>query len=300
LSKFPFFCGLLALSSGCLPKDTRPPPSRVLFTVTPSAATEAGSLESETADGWSIGFDRVLVSIGRASLDGDGCSVYSEAGYGRVLNLIGAPAAQKISESYALGSCDFGFGITNAAADSLLGVGATAADLAYLRTAGTDRYAGPSGISMFIAGRAKKAGRQLTFGWAFRGRARYVECQNTVDGAVKRGLSLVQDGDVAVDVTMHAEALFAENLDDPSSALRFDAIASADALGNCDGDVSLDELSLVSLTDLQSGNSYGEGDAGVMAWTNLEDFVYLGAAPGVARFEDTGKCRLEIGQMRGD
>ncbi len=291
-------CALLA--SGCLPKDTRPPPSRVLFTATPSAETKAGALASPTADGWDISFDRVLVSIGRASLDGDNCSVYSEARYGRILNLIGAPDGPKISESYGLGTCDFGFAIANAADDSLLGAGTNEADKTFLRTAGSDHYGGPSGISMYVAGKAQKGDATLTFAWPFRGRARYRECQNTVDGVVKKGLKLSQSGDVTVDITLHAEALFLESLTDPNAALRFDAIASADALGNNDGEITLDELGAVPLTDLQQDMMYTEGDAGVGIWTNLEDFIYLGTAPSVARFQDTGKCKLDPGDMRGD
>ncbi len=296
-------CGLALLAllvGGCLPKDTRPPPSRVLFTATPSAQTQASGLASPTADGWDLTFDRVLVSIGRASLDGDKCSVYSEAGYGRVLSLIGAPDGQKISESYGIGTCDFGFGVSNAADDSLLGAGTTADDKAFLRTAGSDHYGGPSGISLYVAGTARKGDTTLRFAWPFRGRARYRECQNTVDGVVKRGLTLSQNGDVTVDVTLHAEALFVDSVTAANPALRFDAIASADALGNGDGEVTLDELSQVPLTDLQTDAAYVEGDAGVGLWTNLEDFIYLGAAPGVARFQDTGKCTLRLGDMRGD
>ena len=290
----------LLAATACLPKDTRPPPSRVLFTATAGADTKAGALSSPTADGWDIGFERVLVSIGRASLDGSDCSVYSQARYGRVLSLIGAPDAQKISESYALGRCDFGFAIGNASGDSLLGVGATADDLAFLRTAGNDRYGGPRGISLFVSGNAKKGDRTLSFAWAFRGRARYRECQTPLDGALSGGLSLKQDDDVAVDVTLHAEALFAENPSDPESALRFDPIADADALGNGDGEVTLDELSQVPLTELQTGMAYTEGDADRGIWTTLEDVIYLGTAPNVARYQETGKCMLNLGNVRDD
>lgn len=300
LAKLATWASLLALAAGCLPKDTRPPPSRVLFTATPSAATQAGQLEAETADGWALTFERVLVSLGRASLDGDSCSVYSEANYGRVLSLVGAPAGQKISEGYALGACDFGFGIGSVSTDSLLGVGATTDDFDFMRTAGIDRYGGPSGISMFVAGHAKKGDRTLSFAWPFRGRARYRECENTVDGAVERGLSLTQSGDVTVDVTLHAEALFAESLEDYDAVLRFDPMANADALGNGDGDVSLEELSLVSLTELQMGEAYSQGDAGVIPLTNLEDYIYIGAAPRVARYQGTGKCNLRLPDAPGD
>jgi hypothetical protein len=302
LSKLPGCALLLTLSFGCLPKDTRPPPSRVRFTASPSADTQAGRLATETADGWAITFERVLISIGRASLDGDRCSVYSDADYGRVLSLIGGPDRQKISEGYALGTCDFGFGIGNASADSLLGVGTTSDDFDFLRTAGSDRYGGPSGISLFVAGRAKKAAQGLSFAWAFRGRARYRECENTVDGVVERGLSLEQDGDVTVDVTLHAEALFAEDLAARDSALRFDPIASADALGDGDGDVSLEELSLVPLSDLRSGTAYAQNDANPtpVPLSSLEDFIYVGAAPNVARYQETGKCNLRLPDAPGN
>ena len=293
----------LLAPNACLPKDTRPPPSRVLFTASASPDTRAGVLSSPTADGWDIGFERLLVSLGRVSLDGPGCSVYSESRYGRVLDLLGAPDAQKISESYALGSCDFGFAIGNAASDSLLGEGATAEDLAFLRTAGSDRYQPNRGISLFVSGQARKGDQVLSFAWAFRGRARYRECQTTVNGGAQGGLSLAEDGDITANVTLHAEALFAENLGERDSALRFDAIASADALGNGDGEVTLDELNLVRLSDLQAGGAYaqgeGEGEAAPAVWTTLEDFIYLGAAPSVARYEETGTCQVALGDMRG-
>lgn len=295
--------GALLATRACLPKDTRPPPSRVLFTATASPETKAGALAQPTADGWDITFERVLVSLGRVSLDGDDCSVYSDPRYGRVLSLLGAPDAQKISESYALGRCDFGFAIGNASSDSLLGVGATADDLAFLRTAGSDHYGGPSGISMFVSGRAHQADRTLTFAWAFRGRARYRQCQTVLQDAPQGGsLSLKQDGDVSLDVTLHAEALFAESASDRNAALRFEPIAQADALGNGDGEVTLDELRLVPLSELQMDTAYadGGGDAGVGVWTTLEDFIYLGAAPNVARFEETGKCMVALGNLRGE
>ena len=303
LSRLLAWLALGAVAFGCLPKDTRPPPSLVHFTVTPSAATKAGVVTEPTADGWTISFDRVLLALGRASLDGDSCSVYSEASYQRVLTMIGAPDGQKLSDSYALGACDFGFGIANADSDSLLGVGATDKDLTFLRTAGTDHYdLVPTGVSMFVAGKAKKDDQVVTFSWAFRGRARYRQCKLDAKTMSANTFTLAQNGDVTVDVTLHAEALFAEDLGDPASALRFDPIASADALGNQDGDVTLDELSKVPLTALQSAMTYTDPtlDGGVSTWTNLEDFVYIGAAAHVARFEEVGQCDLRLGDMRGD
>ena len=292
----------LALSAGaCLPKDTRPPPARVLLTGSPSQATRDGIVSEMSADGWTISFQRVLVVLGGASLDGDSCSVYSEARYHRVLSLVGAPDQQKLSESFALGQCDFGFGIRNPDSDALLGVGATPADLALMRTAGADRYVGPSGVSIFVQGGATKGELAKTFAWSFRQRLRYRECQSLVDGQKLRGLSLRQNDDVTVEVVLHAEDLFRDSPDPALGVLRFDAIAAADTLpGNQDGDVSLDELSLVPLETLQQGGAYTPVDADAPMLQNLEDYVYGVAAPGIAHFRETGLCTVSQGQMRPD
>jgi len=301
--------GLLGLASGfalavsangCLPKDTRPPPAQVLFTATASPATRDGVPASATEDGWAISFERVLVSIGHASLDGDSCSTYAEAGYSRVLSLAGAPDGEKVSQSFALGQCDFGFGVSNPDSDSLLGVTASADDLRFLRTPGADRYAGPSGISLFVKGQANKAGLAKTFAWAFRGRVRYRQCGQLVDGVPVLGLKLGQNEHVTVDVVLHPEALFADNPDQTLAKLRFEPIAAADTmLGNDDGEVTLDELALVPFDGLQQLGAYPAGDAGIPFQT-LEDFVYEAAAPSVARYRDDGTCTLRLGDMRGD
>ena len=154
-----------------------------------------------------------------------------------------------------------------------------------------------------MAGSATKDGQKLSFSWPFRGRARYRECASQQDGKLTRGFDLKEDGEVTVNVVVHAEALFAESLMDRDSALRFDAIASADALGNADGEVTFDELRLVMLTDLQGGDAYVPNetnqDLGIL-WSTLEDFIYLGAAPNVARFQETGECDAQLGdQPRG-
>jgi len=284
--------------TACLPKDTRPPPALVHMIATPSPATKVGSFD--TGDGWTITLDKVLLALGRASLDGDSCSTYSEADYTRILTLVGAPDGQKISDSYGLGQCDFGFGLANAESDSVLGIGATAHDLDLLRTPGKDPYGVLRGTSMLVRGSATKGSLTETFSWSFRDRVRYRECTNTVDGVAERGLKLSQSQDTDVDIVLHAEALFRTSLDPAVDSLGFDVIASADVLlGNHDGEVTLEELGKLPLSSLELGGSFDQSDAGVPTWLTLQDYVYQGAAATVARFRDTGHCTLRSGQMRG-
>lgn len=291
-----FSTALAALSLvACLPKDTRPPPSRVVLSGSPADSLAAASTATATEDGWQLSFQRVLIALGRASLDGDRCSSYSEAGYARVLSLVGAPRSEKISESFALGHCDFGFGVTNPESDALLGATATTDDLAFLRTLGSDKYAGSGGISFYVEGRAARADEVVTFAWKFRGRMRLEQCADVVDGKPVPGLDLPQDGDVNVDVTISPELLFADGLDPTIAKLRFDPIAAADHdTGDANGEVTLDELGLVPISRLQNdAGAYAPGDSGLRFMT-LEDFVYTGAAPNVPRYRGTGKCQPQL------
>jgi hypothetical protein len=286
--------------AGCLPKDTRPPPARVLLSASPGDALANASTTTPTEDGWQLSFQRVLIALGRASLDGDRCSTYSEARYTRVLSLVAAPPTEKISESFALGHCDFGVGVTSPDGESLLGPTATADDLALLRTLGSDKYAGSSGISFYVQGRATRADELVTFAWKFRGRIRLEQCADVIDGKPVPGLDLAEDDDVNVDVTIEPELLFSDTLDPTTAELRFDAIAAADRdAGDANGEVTLDELGLVPISSLQNdAGAYSPGDSG-LTFTTLEDFVYAGAAPNVPRYRGTGKCQAQLRPPRG-
>lgn len=297
---FPLFGLFAALVLGaCLPKDTRPPPAHLRFTASPAQSLASKDAITTTEDGWELTFSRVLATLGRVSLNGDSCNDYSDARYSRVLSLVGAPPFDKISESYGLGHCDFAFSILNAESDSLLGATATADDVAFLRTPGEDKYAGPSGVSVYIEGQAVRGDERKAFAWKFRGRVRFEECADRVDGELVPGLELAQEAEVNVDVVLAPEAVFSDSVDPSLAKLRFDAIAAADDLaGDADGEVTLDELGQVPLAELQNGDAYAPGEAGELLMT-LEDFVYLGVAPNVARYRGTGTCKPQLRPARG-
>ena len=292
LHRFRELCALCvgAILLSCLPKDTRPPPSSVLVNVTPADATLNGISAASTADGWDIAFDTFLVSVGEISLDGSNCSSYSEARYLRVFDAL-VPGAQKLSESFALGQCDFGFRVANPADDSLLASGARPQDLTFMRTPGTDPYAGVSGISIYVQGHAQKQNAIKIFSWTFRQQLEYTECATATDAGSVRGLSLSQSGAATVDLEIHGEALFEDSLRAASSVLRFDPFADADTVsGNDDGEISLDELAAVPLTDISAAGNYSTPSGGPDVGKTLRDYVYLGAFPRVTRFANAEPC----------
>jgi hypothetical protein len=113
-----------------------------------------------------------------------------------------------------------------------------------------------------------------------------------------RGVDLVSGGATTIDIRMHGESLFLDSINLATASLRFDILAAADdKYGNGDGDITLAELGQVPLTDIGLHGRYvqletdvGAAPPGLSTWTTLEDFVYLGLFPKVARFEDTGTC----------
>jgi hypothetical protein len=279
--------------AACLPKDTRPEPGSLTVTVT--SELPGDKAEWVTADGWTIDYQRFLASVRRVTLDDNGpCNVYSEARYGRLYDAL-LPGSHKLSQQYALGRCELGFRIDSPHSDDLLGPGVTKADQTLMRTPGSDAWSGPSGVSIYIEGTAKKDARVKHFAWTLRRRINYSTCRLEAAGVViESGVKLSGGDDKKLDIRLHGEALFQDSLDPTQAALRFDAFAQADdQYGNADGEVTLEELSLVPLESTPVDP--GDGGAKTLdggAWASLGDYVYLGLVPHIARFRDTGVCSV--------
>lgn len=315
-------CGLGTGTSltACLPNDTRPVPATMNVTVTGDAPLLGGSRTTTTADGWTLGYDRFLLSIGNAGfVETSSCADYYEAGYRRVLDPT-LPGSQKLSVVYALGHCDFGFRVAGPDTNAVLGQGVSSAELAFMGTPGSDPYSTNRGISVYAQGSATKNGVTKTFAWAFRQAIVYSRCADTDGGS---GLDLGSGQTVGVDLRVRGESLFLDHVETSRATLRFDPIASADdRYGNGDGMVALSELGAVPLSTISVGGSYSEpnatgaaptgdagdagdaghageaGDAATTGWKSLEDFIYLGLLPSVVRFLDTGTCQVRTGDFR--
>lgn len=288
-------------STGCLPQDTRPPPGKIELTATNAGAFSLNSPTTTTIDGWTVDLDRFLLSIGNAELGGSDCDFYSEARYRRILDLERSEP-QRVCLLYALGHCDIGFVIRDPGNDRVLGAGVTAGEETFMRTPVPDDYTQDvngglgAGVSVFVEGTAHRGAVQKHFAWSFRRRFEYANCTLPSGSALARGVDLVSEHSDRIDIGIHGEALFLDSLG-PDGALRFDAVASADSVaGNDDGEVTLPELSLVPLAQAYPNAIASGTDAGVDAgaWSTLEDFVYLGLVPRLARFGGTGSCDVSI------
>ena len=302
LCRFPailLFClGVCA----CLPGDTRPPPGTLLVTATSAAAADQapGWL---TEDGWSILYERFLVSLGGANLfggpnpSGPPCETYSEGADSRILDML-VPGPQKVSLHFALGQCLFGFSLVNAWPDSVLGQGVTEDDRSLMSSPGSPREIG---VSLFVQGTASRGDVRKTFAWSFRQPVGFSECTNEPGGGRGQGITLRQEEAKTFDLRLHGEALFYDKVDPAEATLRFDAFADADGtFGNDDGSITVDEFARVELAPLQVMDRYREVRPGdrpgpvAPAWRTFGEYVHVGALPNIVRVEG-GQCTLHPG-----
>ncbi|MCK6536511.1 MAG: hypothetical protein L6Q84_26365 [Polyangiaceae bacterium] len=279
----------LGLCSACLPAETRPPPGELTLTATADPAVLA---PIATADGWSVSFDRILMSIGFLTLGkSDDCDSYAGANYGRLLDF-GRSEPQRVGAVYAIGRCDVGFALAEPPPNTVLGAGVSAADLSFMREKGSDKYASDRAISFFVAGTAARSGKTKTFHFALRRALVYEECR-APDGQAPT-VALGSDESVAFDLRVRAQALLQDDLDDQVAKLAFDPFARADdEAGDRDGEVTLDELGKLPLGEL--GKASGAWATDTSKWKSFRDYLYLGLAPTVLRFEGTGRCAHRSG-----
>jgi hypothetical protein len=298
--------------SACLPNDTRPPPGSVFVTVSSDGVAADGIPASETLDGWSISFDKVLVVLGGISLDGDGCDTYSEAEYTRLFDMK-TSETRKVSISYALGHCEFKFRAASPNPDTIVTEGASESDKSMMRTPGSDAFTEQAGISIYVRGHGSLGDTTKHFEWPFRFRARYEKCAELPDGGRADNLNLTTNKTQKVNLEVRAGVLFENHRDPDRGQPRFQVFADADAIyGNNDGQITLTELDRIPLSeagfmDLEGFGGIDAGytervhhhaDAAGAGEPSLEDYLYLVLFPAMIKYERDGTCAVSL-ESRG-
>ncbi|MEW5737993.1 MAG: hypothetical protein AB1938_03650 [Myxococcota bacterium] len=225
-------------------------------------------------DGWEVSYARFLVVLGEVTL----AKKTGEAGPKQTAPLVvdlkkpgpvelfafqDVPATKWDKVSFAVAP----------ATSSATRIGAiAAADVERMKT---------GGLSLFVEGTGTKGTVTKRFAWGFTTNTLYDECQNDDFG---EGVAVPTGGNEVVQLTIHGDHFWYDDLESPDARLRFEAIAGAD--GNLDGEVTLDELAAVQLTSLPLGQ-YGTGSAGSVK--TLEDFV-TSLSRTVGHFRGEGEC----------
>ena len=136
--------------------------------------------------------------------------------------------------------------------------------------------------SVRATGMATHEGTQYTFDWIFTTATQYENC---VDGDGVAGVVVPDGGTTSMEITVHGDHLFFDDLQAEGSALRFEAFAAADT--NADGDITLEELAAVDLTDLPAGQYGTGGDSSIQ---NLRQYVEA-QTNSLIHFNGEGDCQ---------
>lgn len=232
---------------------------------------------SELADGWEITFDKLLIHIGHVTVSDaegnvgakmDGTIVFNHklAGEKPVFTAEGLEAKRWENVSFEVPVAD-------PAAE--LSEGVTEEDRALL----VDNKA-----AVYVLGKATKGAETKTFEWFFGVGTRYGDCRGDLDGKETLGALVTNGGVDEIQLTIHGDHFFYDDLQGDEAVLRFDAIAAADA--NDDGAVTLEELSAVKLVDIPEG-TYGTGSVDDV--NDLRAFV-TALSQTLGHFRGEGEC----------
>lgn len=208
------------------------------------AFIEEGIPAEEFADGWAVQFDSFLINVGEVTvarageplgLAEPGFQVFDLArpsmGAGQLVASGKVPAGLQDDVAYVIGP-----------ATTAVGRDVPAADLARMKD---------GGLALYVAGSATKAGVTKTFAWSFPTRTRYSACASVAE--VGAGAP------ATVELTIHGDHLFYDDIVAEEPALRFELVAGADADG--DGEVTQAELLAVDLRPLAN---YQVGSTGIV------------------------------------
>ncbi|MBX3184196.1 MAG: hypothetical protein KIT72_01625 [Polyangiaceae bacterium] len=235
----------------------------VSFNVYGEEYIEEGIPTEEFEDGFSAVFDQFLIVVGDVEVkDSSGASGGALSG-SWLLDLV-KPGPHEIGSTGKISARSYdqvGYETPAYSASTGLHSSATESDAA-LMAAG--------GYSVYVSGSATRGGVTKIFKWGFTGGTHYGECTQ-VDSSgevVRQGLVLANGGILPVQLTIHGDHFFYDDLAAETAVLRFDAIANADT--NDDGEVTREELAAVRLSELSEG-SYGTG--GMTGINTLDQFI---------------------------
>lgn len=266
-------CGLLALA-GCGGGE-----GTVEFTTWGEEYIEDQIPAATFADGWSVHYSKFLVVLGNIRIVDDAGEVGAEQKKTKLVNHVakGVKTVASFPNLEAKAWAKVSYQITPADGSTELGDGATQADLDMMKSAG---------YAVYVEGEATKGAEKKTYKWGFKVATEYTDCKGDKDGKETFGVLVTNGGTDDVELTIHGDHLYYDDLQAANAKVRFTAIAAADA--NSDGEITLEELAAVKLTSIDPANgSYGTGAAGDV--NDLRAFV-TDLSRTVGHFRGEGEC----------
>lgn len=140
-------------------------------------------------------------------------------------------------------------------------------------------------FSIHLVGTATKGATTKTFDWSFTNDTLYADCTNPDFG---EGVTIPTGGTEVVQLTIHGDHFWYDDLQAATAKLRFQAMADADA--NADSVITQAELKAVQLTSLPLGQ-YGTG--GASSVKSLYDFA-AALSRTIGHYRGEGHCESTV------
>ena len=232
------------------------------------------------ADGWELKYSKFLIAIGHIHIADDG-EVGGEFLGTKLFDMTQPGKKSIVSFSHLPAKTWplFRYDIVIATADTELGV-ATNADKTIMTS---------GGYSIYVEGAATRGSVTKTFKWGFATQTRFNSCKGQVGGKETAGAVVTTGGTDTIELTIHGDHLYYDDLQAPQAKVRFENMALADT--DNDNVITLAELVSVKLVDIPPDRgAYGVGSSNGI--NDLGAFV-TGLSRTIGHFRGEGECVSE-------
>lgn len=240
---------------GCVDSDHGK--GTVTFTTWGEEYIEEGLPSSAFLDAWSVKYSKFLVVYNHVTIADDDGVVVAKLDHPLVFDMTqkakGKPKTLASFELEAKAWPNVSYQVGPITNDAEPGDLATAADVTLLQA---------EQASVHVEGTAASpSGVQKTFHWSFSPATLFEGCHGTQDGKEVEGVLVTNGGTQEVELTVHGDHMFYDDLQSEEGGPRFQAFADADANG--DGEVTLAEMDQVRLYTIPAEKgTYGTGALG--------------------------------------
>lgn len=236
----------------------------------------------EFADGWSVKFSRFLINLGQVELeDTAGGGGTGKQTMGDLLLLDMTKGGRKPVHDFA----NIDAKPYDRVSFKIVPVDFTLTKLGNATDA-DKTLMGTGGYSVYVEGTATKESQTKTFKWGFTTATLYDHCEGDLNGKETQGVVVTNGGTDTVEITIHGDHFFYDDLQSPDAKPRFNDLAKADA--NNDGEITLTELSARRLAaDPKLEGTFGTGSEDV---NDLGAFV-AALSRTLGHFRGEGECK---------
>jgi hypothetical protein len=250
---------------------------------------EQGLPSEDFLDAWSVKYSKFLVTYRHVILADEEGRVVANLDHPLVYDMtVKSKAGPKTLASFEVEAKSWpnlSYQLGPITADAAPGAGTSTGDVALLQSLHASLYVEGDALS--------PTGKRKTFSWSFSPATLFEHCHATQAGKDVEGVLVTNGGTQEVELTLHGDHLFYDDLQSEQAGLRFGAIADADA--NDDGQITLAEMDDVPLYTIPfEKGSYGTGALGNV--NTLGQYLRT-LARTIGHYRGEGSCSAkEVGQ----